>query len=280
MKLVERIGTKYQSFTANEKRIFNLMTEDVKAFALQSIGELATSLAISKTTLMRFARTCGFSGYSDFKRALQKDVLLDVSPARKMDQVLAGDFCLSGKGILAQELQNIEATYAASGRKDLERVTEMIIEADEIHTLSWGISGNVAEIFSLRMKLMGIRCNTIVRKQGVLVEEVALLKKGDLVLVFEIPPYNNEVIEAVCALREKGCVIVIVTDSPRCPIAEYGDLVFFCATNAMFFGNSLSGSLFWVNLVSSLVIYQRKDKVIEILKERQKIFDDRKHYHQ
>lgn len=280
MKLVERIGGKYKSFTANEKRIFNLMTEDVKAFALQSIGELASSLAISKTTLMRFARTCGFSGYSDFKRALQKDVLLDISPARKMDQVLTSDFSLSGKGILAQELQNIEATFAASGKKDLERVTEMIIRAAEIFTLSWGVSGNVAEIFSLRMKLMGIRCNTIVRKQGVLVEEVALLKKGDLVLVFEIPPYNNEVIEAVRALRERGCVIVIVTDSPRCPIVEHGDLVFFCATNAMFFGNSLSGPLFWVNLVSSLVIYQRKDKVMEILKERQKIFDDRKHYHQ
>lgn len=280
MNLIDKIGTKYQVFTANEKRIFNLMSEDVKGFALQSIGSVAERLAISKTTLVRFAKTCGFQGYSDFKRALQKEVLLDVSPARKMDKVLASDFCLSGQLLCEQELENINNTFTALDESDLERMVQLILGAGEVHTLSWGISGNIAEIFGHRMKLMGIRCNTIKRQQGTLIEECALLRAGDLVLVFEIPPYNNELIEAVSTLKEKGCIVVTITDSPRCPLVEYSELIFFCATNAMFFGNSLSGPLLWVNLVSSLVIYQQKEKVMAVLEERQKMFDDDKYYHQ
>lgn len=280
MKLLGRIGAKYQDFTANEKRIFNLMSEDVKRFALQSIGEVASRLNISKTTLMRFAKTCGFTGYTDFKRALQKEVLLDVSPARKMDEVISSDFSLSTKRLCEQELDNINTTFEALDEKELAAVAQKILAAGEVYTLSWGISGSIADIFALRMKLMGVRCTTLKRTHGTLMEECALLKEGDLVLVFEIPPYNTEMIETVSQLKEKGCTIIVVTDTPRCPLTEFSDLVFFCTTNAMFFGNSLTGPLFWVNLISSLVIYKRKDEVMGVLEERQKMFDDERYYHQ
>jgi len=280
MKILQEISAKYQEFTANEKRIFNLMSEDVKGFALQSIGENAASLEISKTTLMRFAKNCGFQGYAEFKRALQKEVLLDVSPARKMEKVIAGEFSLSSTLLLEQEIENIKRTSAPLDEKDLAKVTGMLLEADELYTLSWGISGTIADIFSHRMKLMGIRCHSIRRNQGTLVEECALLREGDLVVVFEIPPYSIEVIEVCEKLKDKGCRVVTVTDSARCPLTKSSDVTFYCGTDAVFFGNSLTGPLFWVNLVSSLVIYQRKEKVMAVLKERQKIFDDGKYYYQ
>lgn len=280
MNFLDRIGAKYQNFTVNEKRVFNLMNEDVKGFALQSIGDIATRLSISKTTLMRFAKTCGFSGYTEFKRALQKEVFLDVSPAKKMDEIISGDISISTKRLCEQEVDNITSTYEGIDEKALARVTELIIAAREINTLSWGVTGNIADIFALRMRLMGIRCNTIRRNHGTLMEESVMLKKGDFVLVFEIPPYNTEVIETVRKLYDKGCKLVVVTDSPRCPITEYCEFSFYCTTGAMFFGNSLTGLLFWVNLISSLAIYQQKDKVMGVLTERQRIFDDARYYHQ
>lgn len=280
MKILEVIGEKYQDLTVNEKRIFNLMSGDVKRFALYSIGDIAGRLSISKTTLMRFAKTCGFAGYTDFKRALQKEVLLNVSPARKMDEIISGDISISTKRLCEQELDNIAATYEGLDKKALAEVTDMIVAAKKINTLSWGVSGNIADIFAMRMRLMGIGCTTIKRYHGTLMEESAMLKKGELVLVFEIPPYNTELIETVSKLYDKGCKIIVVTDSPRCPIIRYCDFNFYCTTGAMFFGNSLTGLLFWVNLISSLIIYEQKDKVMGVLTERQKIFDDAKYYHQ
>lgn len=102
MKLTEKIGRRYRDMTENEKRIFRLMMEDVKSFSLKSIGELAKQLDISKTTLMRFAKSNGFSGYSDFKKALQEEEILDLYPAEKMKKVMTGDCEISAESIFSE----------------------------------------------------------------------------------------------------------------------------------------------------------------------------------
>lgn len=280
MNLVDTIAARYQDFTANEKRIFNLMSSDVKNFALYSIGDIAARLEISKTTLMRFAKSCGFKSYSEFKKALQQEVLLDSSPAGKMKKVISEGEDFDIAEICRQEQVNITTTFDGLDEADLNRITDLLVSGRNIYTLSWGVSTTIAEIFALRMKLMGIRCTPITRRHGTLIEETSLLKKDDLVLVFEMPPYTKEVIEAVTRLSEKRITLVLITDSPRCPISEYAEIAFSCATNARFFGNSLTGPLFWVNLVSSLVIYREKDRVLEILEQQQKIFNDERYYHQ
>ncbi len=278
MNLVDRIGSKYQDMTENEKRVFDLMTMDVKGFALRPIGGIAQQLNISKTTLMRFAKKCGFKGYADFKHALQQAVILDVSPARKMEKVINSDYSLNAREICAREIDNIHTTFAGMESEYLERLIDMITAAEELHTLTWGVSGHIAEIFALRMRMMGIRCSNITRKHGTLLEETSLLREGDSVIVFEIPPYNQEVIDAVKRLFEQKVRVVLVTDSARCPVVEFATLSFFCPTDAMFFGNSLMGPLFWVNLVSSMVIYRQKEKVMGQLEEQQKLFTDSRYY--
>jgi DNA-binding MurR/RpiR family transcriptional regulator len=279
MKMIETIRDAYGELTASEKRIFQLMHDDLKGFALMSITDVAHELKISKTTLMRFAKRCGYSGYAKFKKALQREVLLDVSPVRKIKDVISSEYSLNMAELLEQEMLNLTTTFDALGQEDLTVVVEMILASGEMFTLSWGVSGTIAEIFSHRLRLMGIRCTNLRRNHGLLLEETALLQADDLVVVFELPPYNTEMIETVKRLKEKKVRIVTVTDSPGCPLTKDADFSFFCGTEAMFFGNSLSGPLFWVNLISSLIIYRKKDRVVGILEERQRFFNDEKYYY-
>ncbi|WP_136796273.1 MULTISPECIES: MurR/RpiR family transcriptional regulator [Desulfosediminicola] len=278
MTLIERIGTRYQEMTANEKRIYDLMAKDAKTFALHSIGRVASTLNISKTTLMRFATKAGFSGYAEFKKVLQQEVLLQGSPASKMKSVINSHYHLDAAELCQKEKENISNTLESIDFNRIDTLVEALLQAGEIHTMSWGVSGHLAEIFALRMKMTGIRCNTITRKHGTLLEESTLLQAGDILLVFEFPPYNLEVIEAVRRLADRKVHISVITDSPRCPLAELAENTFFCPTDAMFFGNSFIGPLFWVNLVSSMVLYRKKDKVMDILEERQQFFDDKRFY--
>ena len=279
MSLLDRIGGRYSLMTAGEKRIFDLMNEDVKGFALASIGEVAIKLAISKTTLVRFAKGCGFAGYADFKRALQQEVLLDVSPAHKLQQVIRNTGTIRPVDLGREEIRNLRQTMEAVSEEDLVSLVHMILQAGELYTLSWGISGHLAEIFAHRMKMIGIRCNVVRRHHGTLVEEAALIKSGELVLVFEIPPYNLESSDAVNMLVEKGARLVLITDSPRCPLVPLVQLAFYCPTSASFFGNSLVGPLSWVNLLSSLVLYEKRDNVLDLLENQEKIFADKRYYH-
>ncbi len=278
MTVAEKIGLRYRAMTENEKKIYNLMVEDVKKFSLRPIGEIAEQLTISKTTLVRFARNCGFKGYADFKKALQAEILLDVSPARKVRKLISEGTAMSTEEIRLTEVENINETFAAMDEKSADRLVDLIVAGPPIFTMSCGTSRHMADLFTQRMKIMGLRATTLQRENNTLPEEATRLREGDLLVVFEFPPYAEEVLHAVEIATRRGVTVAVVTDKPICPLAALTDLVFFCATDTRFFGNSFVAPLFWINMVTSQAMFRLKDSVMDTLEEQQKIFKDPRYY--
>ena len=278
MRLVEKLGRRYQEMTEVEKRIYGLMTQNVKEFALKPIGAVAEELEISKTSLMRFARSNGFRGYADFKKALQEEELLGISPALKLKKIVESGGALSAEKIQAQEVENIERTFANLNHAHLDEVVGKIAATESMHAMGWGMSAFLADMFTLRINLMGLKCETIQRKTVTLLEAVGNLDASELLVVFEMWPYVHEIFDAVSLAKAKGIGIVAVTDKPQCPLNEFADYLFCCSTDTEFFGNSLIGPLFWVNLLSSEVMYRIKDRVIGTLEKQQEIFKNPRYY--
>ncbi len=278
MKLLERLGRQYPDMTDNEKRIYDLLEKDVKAFSLKSITQIASELGMSKTSLMRFGKSFGFTGYAQFRKTLQEEEVLDITPANKIKKILDTDYALNADEIRRQEIDNINTTFDQMDEDALEALCQKIIAAKSIHTMAWGFSSHLAELFGLRMKIMGLACEHIKRRNGTLLEEIAHLTDQSLLIVFEMPPYVHEVLDAVTAARAKGVSIVVVTDKPICPLLKFADLHFCCQTESRFFGNSLTAPLVWVNLITSQVIFKLKDQVMDRLEEQRAIFKNERYY--
>ena len=278
MSILEQITSKKNDFTYQEIRIFTLLSGDTKKFALSTIGDIAGQLDISKTTLVRFAKSCGFAGYSDLKKQLQREVLLTGSPANKMEDMIKRNYSLNMEDLCKREQANIQESFESFDRESLEKAVEFILQAKDIHTLSWGISGHLAEMFAIRTRLLGMRCSMIKRHLGTLLEESAHLGKGDVIILFEFPPYAQEVLETIEELNAREVKIILVSDSENCPIAQYSDVNFFCVTDTLFFGNSFVAPLFWVNLITSVVMNSNRDEALTALEKQQTFFDKKQYY--
>jgi len=111
-----------------------------------------------------------------------------------------------------------------------------------------------------------------------LVDEARRVDSSDILIVFEMPPYVHEVLSAVKVAKRAGVTVIVVTDKPQCPLNEYSDMSFYCSTKTELFGNSMTGLLFWVNLVSSQLMFRLKDKVMGILEKQQEMFKDSRYY--
>jgi len=264
--------------TENEKRIFSLMMEDVKGFSLKPIGKIAALLDISKTTLMRFARSSGFAGYSDFKKALQEEELLDTLPAQKIKSIIENDSFISAENIRQMEIDNINNTFDAIMEQDLTRFVENIVKASCIYTMGWGPSHYIADIFTMRMRLMGLTSNSLKRENTTLADEAERVTASDFLIVFEMPPYVHEVLSAVQVAKKNKAYVIVVTDKPQCPLMEHADMFFHCSTKTPLFGNSMTSLLFWVNLVSSQMMFRLKNNVMEKLEKQQELFKDPRYY--
>lgn len=279
MNVLEKISAVKENFTFQEMRIFTLLTDDVKKFALSSIGEIAEKLDISKTTLVRFSKSCGFKGYADLRKQLQREAFFTGSPAKKMQDMIKKNYNLNMEDLCKREQANIQESFNSFDAHALDYAVSLIREARDIHTLSWGVSGHLAEMFATRTRLLGMRCSMIKRHLGTLLEEAAHLGKGDVIVLFEFPPYAQEVLETVKELAARKVKIILVTDSKNCPETAYSEVTFYCATDTLFFGNSFVAPLFWVNLITSLVMNSNRDIALTALEKQQAFFNGKQYYH-
>ena len=72
--MLDRIKACLPSLAPAEQRVAELVLSDPAAFARQPISELAAQSRVSKPTVVRFCRSLGYDGLSDFKLKLAGSV--------------------------------------------------------------------------------------------------------------------------------------------------------------------------------------------------------------
>ncbi len=144
--------------------------------------------------------------------------------------------------------------------------------------MGWGPSHYAADIFSMRMKLIGLESYRLKRDNATLIEEAQRITSSDILIVFEMPSYVHESLAAARAAAKNNTTIVLVADKPQCPIVEMASHTYYCGTESILFGNSLLSFIFWINLVSSQVIYRLKIQVMGHLEKQQELFKDDRYF--
>src|SRR5665647_2188372 len=72
--MLDRINACLPSLAPAEQRVGKLVLSDPRSFAKQPISELADRAHVSKPTVVRFCRSVGYDGLSDFKLKLAGSV--------------------------------------------------------------------------------------------------------------------------------------------------------------------------------------------------------------
>ena len=89
MNLKTQIQKKVDSLSATEKRLAQYILNDNTAAVLTTTGDLARAVGISESTVVRFARSLGFKGFPEMKRAVQKDLRTHLRAASRMEETIA-----------------------------------------------------------------------------------------------------------------------------------------------------------------------------------------------
>ena len=72
--MLDRIKASLPSLAPAEQRVGKLVLQDPRAFANLPVTELADRAHVSKPTVVRFCRSVGYDGLSDFKLKLAGSV--------------------------------------------------------------------------------------------------------------------------------------------------------------------------------------------------------------
>ncbi len=245
--------------------------------ALLSITSLAEVLGVNPSTLTRLAHSLGYSGFPAFQQ-----VLLTASMAppgefysRQARAALAeGPSTRSRAAQLCRENQaNIDRFVEQFDRDAFEAAVDLIMSAPRVAV--YGIRQFHAVAAFLVYGLRMIRSDVALLDANSLgiAEGLAMLDKGDVVVVASCAPYSAQVVEVARAAREIGLASVALTDRASSPLVDTSRAAILVGHESSFISNSIGAFTVAAECLINACAAARPDQTRKALLERDRTIE-------
>ncbi|MDO9938014.1 MurR/RpiR family transcriptional regulator [Glaesserella parasuis] len=226
-KILDTIGALQNSLTKTEKKIATAILSQPDLLNQCSLSKVANQLDVGEATFIRFCRTLGFKGYTDFKL----DLAIELATQQKESSTLLDTYVAETDTPkeIAIKLQNtlnnvIAETVNLLDYAELEKVVEELRKADRIFLFGVGSSGLTAEDAQHKLMRIGLHAAAVTNNHFMYMQ-AALLKKGDIVIGISHSGYSEETTKALKISRDNGAKTVAITHNLRSPITKEADYV-------------------------------------------------------
>lgn len=169
--------------------------------------QVAQTLHISQAALTRFAKKCGFKGYREFSFQYLQDLQQAQTEADNMQSSLS-------RHVLYNYNQIHQQTKELIDEEKLERVAQIIEEADRVYFFGTGSSGLVARDMKLRFMRLGVVCEALTDQDG-FAWTTSILDKNCLVIGFSLSGQTQSIIDSLIDAKNMGAKTILVTGQPE-----------------------------------------------------------------
>ncbi len=213
--MLDRIKACLPSLAPAEQRVGKLVLADPRAFANLPITELADRAHVSKPTVVRFCRSVGYDGLSDFKLKLAGSVSEGVPFVHR--SVDADD---KTSDVLVKVIDNTVAAFLKY-RNDassfaIQKATDALAAAAtagrRIEFFGVGNSGIVAQDAQHKFFRLGV--NTVAYSDGHMqVMSASMMGPGDCAVVISNSGRTRDLMDACDIARKNGATTIVITAS-------------------------------------------------------------------
>lgn len=203
--------------TPTERRIAEAVLAEPTLLAFGTVSDLASRMGTSRPTIVRFANTLGFKGYTQ----LQRHVRIDLSHqlARPSERIRhENEIDLPARSAIDGAIKSV---FDALDGDRIAELTDPIIRADKV----WVLSGETSQAgaHALHSGLSMVRPGVRSLEEHSFGTDLSDAGPRDAAVVFDFFRYRRQVAKATRVFADAGVTIVAITDSPLSPLVELAD---------------------------------------------------------
>jgi RpiR family carbohydrate utilization transcriptional regulator len=223
--MLDRIKAALPSLAPAEQRVGKLVLADPRAFANLPVTELADRAHVSKPTVVRFCRSVGYDGLSDFKLKLAGSVSEGVPFIHR-----SVDVDDKTSDVAVKVIDNTVAAFLKY-RNDasffaLEHAAQALAATLQtnrrIEFYGVGNSGIVAQDAQHKFFRLGV--NAIAYSDGHMqVMSASMLKPGDCAVIISNSGRTRDLMDACDIAKKQGATTIVITASGS-PLASAGHI--------------------------------------------------------
>lgn len=203
-----------------ELRVADLVLAQPRSVLNDPIAEIARAAGVSQPTVIRFCRSLGCEGLSDFKLRLASGLTGTVPVTHT--QVNTNDSMLElGAKVLGNTASAILQVRSHLNRDTIDRAIDMLLGAGRIEFFALGHYGVVALDAQFKFLRFGMPCGAYTDPRLQLLA-ADVLREGDVAVVISSGGRLPELLSVVEKAQERGAKVVAITAS-QSPLAKKAD---------------------------------------------------------
>ena len=225
-----------------------------------SSQQVTQKLHVSQAALTRFAKKCGFTGYREFVFQYQHQANKQDTHSHKHSPLT--------KRVLRSYSNLREQTQDLIDEEQLERVAQLIDNAERVYFFGTGSSGLIAREMKLRFMRLGVVCEALTDQDG-FAWTTSIMDENCLVLGFSLSGTTQSVLDSLLDAKEMGAKTILFTSAPNKNSQAYTETVLVANHSQSSYIQRISAQLPMLILIDLIYAY-----FLEINREsKEKIFN-------
>jgi DNA-binding MurR/RpiR family transcriptional regulator len=229
------IVDRFSSLSKSLQQIASYALDNPSEMALETIANVAPRAGVQPSSLIRFAKVFGFSGYSEMQRVFRMR-LTDAMPdykerLRSLSGDRVGGQVKEGGSLLEQFVQadtlGLQALARQEGLSDLlDQTIELIVASETVYLVAHRRSFPVTCYLSYALSQLNVRNVLVDGVGGMFFHQASHATTRDVVFAVSTKTYSPDVVQVVRQSSQRGVPVVAITDSPLSPLVEHATVSF------------------------------------------------------
>jgi DNA-binding MurR/RpiR family transcriptional regulator len=225
MSSLVKIRAERDQMSAIERRIADFILENAHLLRDYSSQQLANSLGISQSSVVKFSQKLGFKGYPDLKVSVSEAVAREngngetraVAPSRSDPQATLASDLWRAKTLAEEETRLINTP------EKIAEIARALNVASKAFVIGLGEDGVPAHAFAVKLALLGIP--VICHTDPILMSSaLAIAGKGDVLLLFSEHGRQPALAQVGKQFHERRGKVVSVTRHSANPLRAQADM--------------------------------------------------------
>lgn len=223
----------WSTMTVADRKVARVLLSHYPMAGLQTLAEVSERADVSPPSVIRCVKKLGFTGYPDYQKVLYAEIG-ELLAERKPADSISPNWHLPER--VRQQCRELDAailqSFSLLHEAELVGAARLMADhAKRVSVVGGVVSTPLAEVLHQRLMTLRPNCGLLSADPLKRSERLIDVDKRDVIIVFDLQPYDSDLAAFARLASERGARLVIFTDNEMSSTTETGRFVFVAAAS-------------------------------------------------
>ncbi len=248
--------------TKKEKLIAEFILDNFAEACFITSTEIAKRLHVSDSSVIRFTRTLGYTGFMDFQRSIRKTYTERINSVSDSITIPSERLKLSiGKlgqsdimeSYFSNVMQNLKSCVSKNDTIAFERAAGLVVGSKRKFIVTSRANSCVGDMMLMLLKHLLTDVYETSHPALNVIDHLCDITENDCIIAASFPRYSEMDLLAAQMAYEAGAKVILITDKASSPLAKYATQILTVSVDSNTFFNSYVAVMFTMELLCSFI---------------------------